>query len=187
MFARRTSNGSGPFLVMTYWIQPPLWYWVGRRETAGQPWRSFTFESALLPAWFVEELQKNQVAQNKPSMHIQVNDDNLRAHLRRMSGAVFNPDDRKNGCQETLSAYLFRHALVTEMREAGWESAEIAAVMGEVSAETTRLYGTRVRGGKKAKPAIAIDKSSVQAARVVKKADTQGLQKLKARKSVQPE
>ena len=187
MFARRTSNGSGPFLVMTYWIQPPLWYWVGRRETAGQPWRSFTFESALLPAWFVEELQKNQVAQNKPSMHIQVNDNNLRAHLRRMSGAVFNPDNRKNGCKETLSAYLFRHAFATQLREAGWDSADIAAAMGEWSAATTSLYGSLVRGGKKAKPAIAIDKNSVQTARVVKKADTQGLQKVKARKSVQPE
>ena len=151
------------------------------RVTAGQPWRSFTFESALLPAWFVEELQKSQVAQSKPSIHIQVGSDNLRVHLGRMSGAVFNPDNRKNGCKETLSAYLFRHALVTQMREAGWESAEIAAAIGESSAETTRLYGTRVRGGKKAKPAIAIDKSSVQTARVVKKADTQGLQKIKTK------
>lgn len=151
------------------------------RETAGQPWRSFTFESALLPVWFVEELQKNQVAQNKTSMHIQVNDGNLRAHLRRMSGAVFNPDNRKNGCKEKLSAYLFRHAFATQMREAGWDSLDIAAAMGEWSAATTSLYGSLVRGGKKAKPAIAIDKSSVQTARVVKKADTQGLQKIKAK------
>ena len=157
------------------------------RSIAGQPWRRFTLQSAQLPIWFVEELQKNQGAQSKPSMQITADSDNLRAHLGRMSGTVFNPDNRKNGCQEMLSAYLFRHALVTEMREAGWESHEIAAAIGESSAETTRLYGLRVRGGKKAKPAIAIDKSSVQTARVVKKADTQGLQKLKARKSVQPE
>ena len=151
------------------------------RETAGQPWRSFTFESALLPVWFVEELQKSPIVQSKPTMHIQVNDDNLRAHLRRMSGAVFNPDNRKNGCKEKLSAYLFRHAFATQMREAGWDSLDIAAAMGEWSAATTSIYGSLVRGGKKAKPAIAIDKSSVQTARVVKKADTQGLQKIKAK------
>lgn len=151
------------------------------RATAGQPWRSFTFESALLPAWFVEELQKSQVVQSKPTMHIQVNSDNLRAHLRRMSGAVFNPDNRKNGCRETLSSYLFRHAFATQMREAGWDSTDIAAAMGHRNAKSTSVYGPRVRGGKKAKPAVAIDKSSVQAARVVKKADTQGLQKVKAK------
>ena len=67
------------------------------------------------------------------------------------------------------------------MREAGWDSLDIAAAMGEWSAATTSIYGSLVRGGKKAKPAIAIDKSSVQTARVVKKADTQGLQKIKAK------
>ena len=98
-----------------------------------------------------------------------------------MSGAVFNPDNRKNGCRETLSSYLFRHAFATQMREAGWDSTDIAAAMGHRNAKSTSVYGPRVRGGKKAKPAVAIDKSSVQAARVVKKADTQGLQKVKAK------
>lgn len=146
------------------------------RDTAGQPWRSFLLTHQQLPHWFVQELQ------DKQSMHISVGSDRLRAHLGRMSTVVLNPEQRKNGCQETLSAYLFRHALVTQMRESGWESDEIAAAIGESSAATTRLYGLRVRGGKKPHVPIAIEKSSISTARPVKQADTQGLQKWKNRK-----
>jgi hypothetical protein len=110
----------------------------------------------------------------------------MRSHLGRLSTAVLNPEYRKNGCQENLSAYLFRHALVTQMRESGWESDEIAVAIGESSAETTRLYGLRVRGGKKPKVPIAMEKNSVAAARAVKPADTQGLQKWKNRKPAKP-
>lgn len=146
------------------------------RTTAGQPWRSFLLNPAMLPAWFVDELKW------QGQMHISANSDSMRSHLGRLSTAVLNPEQRKNGCQENLSAYLFRHALVTQMRESGWESDEIAAAIGESSAETTRLYGLRVRGGKKPKVPIAMEKNSVAAARAVKSADTQGLQKWKNRK-----
>ena len=146
------------------------------RDTAGQPWRSFLLNLAMLPAWFVDELKR------QGQIHISANSDNMRSHLGRLSTAVLNPEQRKNGCQENLSAYLFRHALVTQMRESGWESDEIAAAIGESSAETTRLYGLRVRGGKKPKVPIAMEKNSVAAARAVKPADTQGLQKWKNRK-----
>lgn len=146
------------------------------RDTAGQPWRSFLLNLAMLPAWFVDELKR------QGQMHISANSDSMRSHLGRLSTAVLNPEQRKNGCQENLSAYLFRHALVTQMRESGWESDEIAAAIGESSAETTRLYGLRVRGGKKPKVPIAMEKNSVAAARAVKSADTQGLQKWKNRK-----
>ena len=150
------------------------------RSVAGQPWRSFLLNPAVLPTWFVQELEE------KRYVRIRVNKDNLRVHLARMSEAVFNPENRKNGCHETLSAYVFRHALVTELRESGWESVDIAAAIGEINAATTSLYGYRVRGGKKAKPNIAFDRSSIQTARPVKIADTQGLQKLKGNKSAQP-
>lgn len=150
------------------------------RDVAGQPWRSFVLNPAVLPAWFVQELEE------KRYVRIRVNKDNLRAHLARMSDAVFNPEKRKNGCNETLSVYVFRHALATEMREAGWESVDIAAAIGEIRAATASLYGHRVRGGKKAKPNIAFDRSSIQTARPVENADTQGLQKLNTSSSAKP-
>lgn len=151
------------------------------RETAGQPWRSFLLNPKLLPQWFVDELKE------QGTLNISAIGDNMRTHLGGLSETVFNPEQRKNGCKENLSAYMFRHALVTEMRESGWTSEEMAAVIGEWSAETIRHYGIRVRGGKKIKPDVAVIKDSVQTARPVKPADTQELQKLKNRKPAQPD
>ncbi|MFS4552936.1 hypothetical protein [Comamonas resistens] len=151
------------------------------RDTAGQPWRSFLLNPKLLPQWFVDELKEHG------TLNISAISDNMRTHLQRLSETVFNPEQRKNGCKETLSAYIFRHALVTEMRESGWTSEEMAAVIGEWSAETIRHYGTRVRGGKKIKPDVVVIKDSVQTARPVKPADTQELQNLKNRKPAQPD
>lgn len=151
------------------------------RETAGQPWRSFLLNPQLLPQWFVGELKE------QGTLNISAISDNMRTHLQRLSETVFNPEQRKNGCKETLSAYMFRHALVTEMRESGWTSEEMAAVIGEWSAETIRHYGTRVRSGKKIKPDVAVIKDSVQTARPVKPADTQELQNLKNRKPAKPD
>ena len=48
----------------------------------------------------------------------------LRAHLGRLSDRVFYPNEkgasRFSKSRLKLSAYVFRHALVTEMREDGW-------------------------------------------------------------------
>lgn len=151
------------------------------RETAGQPWRSFLLNPKLLPQWFVDELRE------QGSLKISKKSKSMRTHLQRLSEKVFNPEQSKNGCRETLSAYMFRHALVTEMRESGWTSEEMAAVIGERSAETIRHYGIRVRGGKKIKPDVAVIKDSIQTARPVKPVDTQELQKLKNRKPAQPD
>ena len=132
------------------------------RATAGQPWRSFVLSAQMLPQWFTQELQAQGY------LRIKADADALRTHLNRLSTKVLNPQERKNGCNEVLSAYVFRHALVTELRESGWDTDRIAAVLGESSAETVRLYGTRVRGGKKLKEDVAIDADSVKAARAIK-------------------
>jgi hypothetical protein len=131
-------------------------------EVAGQPWRSLRLDPARLPRWFSHHLQTERscVVQAKPSC--------LAAHLARLSNKVFEPD--RDGNTPRLSAYLFRHALVTDLREAGWRSDEIAAAIGETSAETVSWYGLRRGGPRKLRPNIAIRRDSVATARPVRPA-----------------
>ena len=77
-----------------------------------------------------------------------------------------------------LSAYVFRHALVTELREAGWEEHEIAAVLGESAAETARYYGKRTTAGAVRPVVTSIVKDSVQTSRAVRVVDTSRLKLL---------
>ncbi len=146
------------------------------RETAGQPWRAFTLKAEHIPEWFVHEVKA------KRQFVVRVEEDALRTHLGRLSNRVFYPDgkgaSRSSKSQLKLSAYVFRHALVTEMREDGWETQNIAAAIGEGSAETVRLYGTRVRTRSKSPKVLAIDAASVQAARAVRAVDSSGLSAL---------
>ena len=143
------------------------------RETAGQPWRSFTLKYEHIPEWFLHEVRE------KGKMVVRVEEDALRAHLGRLSDCVFHPNEkgasRSSKSRLKLSAYVFRHALVTEMREDGWETQNIAAVIGESSADTVRLYGIRVRTRSKSPKVLAIDVKSVQAARPVRAVDSSGL------------
>ena len=143
------------------------------RETAGQPWRTFTLKAGHIPEWFVREVRE------KRELVVRADEDPLRAHLGRLSDHVFYPDgkgaSRSSKSRLKLSAYVFRHALVTEMREDGWETQNIAAVIGESSADTVRLYGIRVRTRTKSPKVLAIDVKSVQAARPVRAVDSSGL------------
>ena len=61
------------------------------------------------------------------------------------------------------------------MREDGWETQNIAAVIGEGTADTVRLYGTRVRIRSKSPRVLAIDVKMVQGARPVCPVDSSGL------------
>ena len=75
-----------------------------------------------------------------------------------------------------LSAYLFRHALVTEMREEGWDTSDIASVIGESTADTVAWYGMRRRGGGSVKPTkVAIVLDSIQTAVPVRPLNLSGL------------
>ena len=81
-----------------------------------------------------------------------------------------------------LSAYVFRHALVSDLRAEGWETEDIAAAIGESSAETVKWYGKRWgSGGKRSHKArvSGIDRASLQAARQVRPASTAGLDQFK--------
>ena len=61
------------------------------------------------------------------------------------------------------------------MREDGWETQNIAAVIGESAAETARLYGTRVRTRSKSPKVVAIDARSIETARPVRAVDSSKL------------
>ena len=143
------------------------------RETAGQPWRMFTLKTECLPEWFIREVK------SKEKTVVRVDEDALRTHLNRLSDRVFYPDGRRaphsSKSRMILSAYVFRHALVTDLREDGWETEDIAAVIGESSAETVRHYGIRVRTRSKSPKRVAIDVASVQVARTVRAVDRSGL------------
>ena len=77
------------------------------------------------------------------------------------------------------------------MRDDGWETVDIAAVIGESSAETVSYYGTKSRGRGKRKRQTSVLKATLSAARAVRPLDMKGLKKiehakLSARKSGAP-
>ena len=97
--------------------------------------------------------------------------DNMRTHIARISAGLY-PRKYKEGQQDIiLSAYVFRHALVTDLRGERWTVEEIAAVLGESSAETANWYGLRPqRGSRDAEPS-AIVKGSTETCRPVRPPD----------------
>jgi hypothetical protein len=146
------------------------------RDTAGQPWRKFALQTKLLPPWFVEE-----VAQ-KGSNTYQADKDNMRAHLTRLSAILYPREKDKEPV--ILSAYVFRHALVTEMRSRGWDTSDIAAVIGESCSATTRHYGDRWPTGSGQLGSIAISRNSIQTARPVAPPDTSWLKSKRPSKKI---
>lgn len=161
------------------------------RSIAGQPWRQFTLDASKLPLFFVNKVKQSQ------EIKVSAEPEALRAHLSRLSDSVFLQGEyRPNGATKkeqryTLSAYTFRHSFVTELRDDGWETVDIAAVIGESSAETVSYYGTRSRGRGKRKRQTSVLKATLSAARAVRPLDMKGLKKiehakLSARKSGAP-
>ena len=101
----------------------------------------------------------------------------MRTHLARISAGLY-PRKYKEGQEDIiLSAYVFRHALVTDLRGEGWTVEEIAAVLGESAAETANRYGLRPqRGSRDAEPS-AVVKGSTETCRPVRPADRTWLNK----------
>ena len=141
-----------------------------REGVAGQPWRQFALARESLPPWFVQALDE------PGPMTVAAEPDGLRAHLARLSVKLF-PRKRRTGKRDViLSAYLFRHALVTDMREEGWDTSDIAAVIGESTADTVAWYGLRRRSGGSVKPKkVAIVPGTIQTAVPVRPLDLSGL------------
>ena len=148
------------------------------RDTAGQPWRTFLLDPNQLPAWFVEDLKLQR------RMVVQVDQDPLRAHLHRMSQVVLNPRDHKTRRDLRLSAYVFRHALVTDLREGDWDTDKIAACIGESAEATLKHYGMRRHSGsRQVKPKVAMLMNSVRVPREVKPRDQGGLKAIRAKET----
>ena len=148
-----------------------------RPGVAGQPWRQFALARESLPAWFIQALDAGG------PMSVVAEPDGLRAHLARLSVKLF-PRKGTGKKDVILSAYLFRHSLVTEMREEGWDTSDIAGVIGESTADTVAWYGMRRRGGGSVKPKkVAIVRGSIQTAVPVRPPDLSGLAQQVSRKT----
>jgi integrase len=149
------------------------------RETAGQPWRSFVLDPEALPESFVDRVQING------EITVSADPELLRAYLHRLSDRVFLQGKyRPQGARKksfVLSAYTFRHSVVTALRDSGWDTESIAATIGEFSAQTVACYGTRSRVGSLSPRKTAIMNDSVQAARPVRGVDMDGLRKVLSR------
>ena len=133
------------------------------RELAGQEWRKIRLSAKLLPDWLIQELPDGEARTYSAASGA------MRAHLKRTSEKLF-PRRAKEGFPSgpLVSAYLFRHALATDLKVEGWDAASIAGVLGESVAETSRWYGLRStkRSGKRVN--IAIDKNTIETARPVR-------------------
>jgi integrase len=132
------------------------------RPTAGQPWRGVFIPATRFPEWFLDDLGTETKVYGSSAS-------GMRSYLYRLSSKVL--PTLRNGQQLILSAYVLRHALATDLRREGWSAEEIAAVLGESSAQTARWYGLRKRGSKSATSEIAIVRGQVATARPVKPID----------------
>jgi hypothetical protein len=143
------------------------------RATAGQPWRNFAINAELLPEWLLQEL-----VDSGGEKTYKANSNSMRAHLARISNSMYPRKHREGKNDIILSAYVFRHALATDMRINEWETEAIAAVLGESTAETLKWYGSRQFTGSMDLHPVAIAKGSVTSARPVRALDRSGLTKI---------
>jgi integrase len=133
------------------------------RANHGQETRSFCVRKAVMPKWLVAELTTN------PHPLYSAEKGAMRKHLNRISGLIKDKVSMPGGKAPIVSAYCFRHALVTDLRDAGWSDAEIAPVIGDRSASTVHdHYGEHSSAGKVRKKVSAIVKESVVATHPVK-------------------
>jgi hypothetical protein len=144
-------------------------------ETRGQPWRELSLDAQMMPQWFLEGFADH------PTRIIQANPDSMRAYLSSLTQRVLQGAKNSKGELINLSAYLFRHAIATDVRQDGGKSDEVSAVLGHRSANTAGHYGTYTKA--KGKKRNAMDKNSVRTALAVTPADTTGLQDLQHKKA----
>lgn len=135
-----------------------------QRETAGQPWRKLFVQADRFPDWFLQDLSRQPKTYSAPA-------DAMRSYLKRQSRKVFPSAVGER--QLILSSYVLRHAVATDLRQAGWGRVEIAEVLGERRAETTRWYGLRWRGSRfKREPEVAIERGMAEVAMPVVEIET---------------
>ena len=143
------------------------------RTTAGQPWRSYALDTSMMPSWFLDE-----IIQSGRKKTYSADRDSMRSHLARVSVTLYPRQYREEKKDIIISAYVFRHALVTDMRAARWETEEIAAALGESTSDTLKWYGLRQRTGSKRSTPVAILEGSIKSARLVRAVDHGDLNKV---------
>ena len=74
---------------------------------------------------------------------------------------------------------MFRHFLATNLRDAGWETQEIAVVLGESVGDTVRRYGLGRRVASKSPQVSAVVRGTASADRKVRPVDRSGLHALR--------
>lgn len=110
-------------------------------EHAGQPWRKITLPISRLKDEWIDQLRAHG------SLVIKIaSKDGLRNSLQRVSRRVLKG-------APFATAYVYRHAMATMLRDAGRSLEDIAAILGHSVAETQQLYGFRKGGGRKKMPA----------------------------------
>ena len=147
------------------------------RDKAGQVERSFELQiSEAIPDWFMQELQDAG-----GSLRLFADPDGLAKHYLRVSRRMFG--DHKPKRRLHITPYCFRHVMATNLRESGWDVEEIAALLGERSADTVSHYGFRKSGGRKPKhmTAHALVRGTVQCTSAVKPANKSGLNSVLAK------
>lgn len=150
------------------------------REHTGQPWREFQLARGAIPVWAYEQVRA------AGGMTVHAEPEGLRKYIARVSEKLFPRHKPPKPNDVLLSPYVFRHAVVSDMRAEGWDDEDIAAAIGESSAATVAWYGLNWNaGGRRSHKAraVAIVRDSVQTARPVRPAssmDKSVLSKLKA-------
>lgn len=138
-------------------------------KDAGQEWRMIHLPIASMP-----EIWRSNLA-NHSSYLVQIaSADELRNKLQRASkkalpGAPY------------ATAYVYRHAFATRLRDSGFKAEDIAAAMGHSVAHTQAKYG--IRGGGKRKPKVDLTTiARFEVPRKVKPLDRSGLDFILAKK-----
>lgn len=135
--------------------------------SAGQPWRRIYFPVSRLPwAW-------RQRLQIEGSFSVVVKSkDGLRNCLQRCSKQALPG-------QPYATAYVYRHAFATRLRDAGFGAEEVGAFLGHSVAETQAVYGIKAggRGKRRIKRASEL---RVEVPREVRPLDRSGLKKVQA-------
>ena len=150
------------------------------RAKAGQVERHFELQiTEAIPDWFMQELQDAG-----GSVRLFADPDGLAKHYLRVSKRMFR--DHKSKRRLHITPYCFRHVMATNLRESGWDVEEIAALLGERSADTVSHYGFRKSGSRKPKHVTthALIRGTVQCTSAVKPANKTRLnQVLQSKKS----
>ena len=140
------------------------------RRTAGQPERSFALRRDALPGWFIEELTAAGGARTYTE-----NPDNISRHFTRVSEQLYPRKYFQKPRDILISPYVFRHFLVTSLRDAGWQTQDIAVVLGESVGDTVRHYGLARRAASKSPRASAVVHGTALGTRIVRPVDRSGI------------